>query len=345
MRIAQLAPLFVPVPPPEYGGTERIVHTLTQELVKRGHDVTLFASGGSKTSAELDQTSPKPLWQSGGNPIAWHAIEIEQLAKRSGEFDVIHSHLEVMPWLGGERYEAPLVTTMHGRLDQAEQRRLLGEFSAWPLVSISNAQRKPVEDLGLKWAATVYHGLDLAHMYQPGDGSGGYLAFVSRLSPEKGAAIAIKVAQKAGMKIVVAGPVPEENKDYFEQEVKPLLQQPNVEYAGELDDAGKNEVIGKAVGFLVPIQWDEPFGLAFIEALATGTPVISYRRGSLPELLEDGRHGYLVDGDSENELVEACRRVTSLDREECRRHVLECFAPERMAEGYELVYKRLIAQD
>lgn len=344
MRIAQVAPLYVPVPPPEYGGTERIVHTLTQELVKRGHEVTLFASGGSKTSAELERSSPKPLWESGGNPDTWHAIEVEQLARRSSEFDIIHSHLDVLPWLGGDRYEAPLVTTMHGRLDQPEQRRLLAEFNHWPLVSISDAQRKPVEDLDLKWAATVYHGLDLARMYQAGDGSGGYLAFVSRLSPEKGPDLAIKVAQKAGMKIVVAGPVPEQNSDYFEKEVKPLLDHPDVEFIGELDDAGKNEVIGKAAGFLVPIQWDEPFGLAFIEALATGTPVISCRRGSLPELLEDGRHGFLVDSD-EDALVDACRKLPSIDRDECRKYVLDRFSPGRMAEGYELVYQRLMAQD
>ena len=338
-----MAPLYVQVPPPEYGGTERIVHTLTQELVKRGHDVTLFAAGGSQTSAELAPASPGPLGLNGGDATAWHALEIEQLAKRSGEFEIIHSHLEVMPWLGGERYEAPLVTTMHGRLDQPEQRQLLEQFSAWPLVSISNAQRQPVADLDLKWAGTVYHGLDLAHTYQPGDGSGGYLAFVSRLSPEKGPAIAINVALKAGMKIVVAGPVPDQAGDYFNKEVKPLLDHPDVEYVGELDDAGKNEVIGKAAGFLVPIQWDEPFGLVFIEALATGTPVISCRRGSLPELFEDGRHGFLVD--SEADLVEACQRVNGLDREECRNWVLERFSPDRMAAGYELVYERLIAQD
>jgi glycosyltransferase involved in cell wall biosynthesis len=343
MRIAQVAPLFVPVPPVQYGGTERIVHTLTQELVKRGHEVTLFAAGGSKTSAELHSTSPAPLWQSGGDALAWHAIEIEQLAKRSGDFEIIHSHLEVLPWLGGDRYMAPLVTTLHGRLDLPEQKRLFSEFRDWPLVSISNAQRKPLEGLDLRWVATVYHGLDLRRMYQPGDGRGGYLAFVSRLCPEKAPALAIKVALKAGMRIVIGGPVPEQDKAYFDSEVKPLLKDPNVEFVGELDDRGKNEVIGNAVGFLVPIQWDEPFGLVFIEALATGTPVISCSRGSLPELIEDGRHGFLAA--NEDELVDACRKVTSLDREECRRWVLDRFSPELMAENYEVVYKRLIAQD
>lgn len=340
MRIAQVAPLFVPVPPVEYGGTERIVHTLTQELVKRGHDVTLFASQGSKTSAELHSTSPAPLWQSGGDALAWHAIEIEQLAKRSGDFDVIHSHLEVLPWLGGDRYEAPLVTTMHGRLDQPEERKLLAEFREWPLVSISNAQRKPVEDLKLKWAATVYHGLDLERMYDQGPGDGGYLAFVSRLAPEKGPPLAIKVAQAAGMKLILAGPI--SDPDYFESDIKPLLDHSDVEFIGELDDAGKNEVIGKAAGFLVPIQWDEPFGLAFIEALATGTPIISCPRGSLPELIEGGRHGFLAE--DEAALVEACKKVGSLDRDECRRWVLDRFSPAQMTAGYERVYAQLIAQ-
>jgi glycosyltransferase involved in cell wall biosynthesis len=339
MRIAQVAPLFTSVPPTEYGGTERVVHTLTQELVKRGHEVTLFASGDSTTSAKLHSSSPEPLWKSGGDALAWHAIEIEQLVKRSDRFDVIHSHLEILPWIGGDRYNKPLVTTMHGRLDLPEHRKLLSEFREWPLVSISNAQRKPVEDLRLRWIATVYHGLDLEHMYRLGDGSGGYLAFVSRLSPEKAPALAIKTALKAGMKIVVAGPIPEQEQDYFDAEVKPLTKDPNVEMIGELDDAGKNEVIGKAAGLLVPIQWDEPFGLAFIEALATGTPIISCRRGSLPELIEDGRHGFLTT--SETELVEACQKVTTLDRKECRSWVVERFSPARMAAGYEEVYAQL----
>lgn len=343
MKIAQVAPLFVPVPPEEYGGTERIVHTLTQELVKRGHDVTLFAAPGSKTSAELHSTSPAPLWESGGDSMVWHALEIEELVRLSGDFDVIHSHFDVLPWLGGDRYRAPMVTTMHGRLDQPEQKRTLAEFRGWPLVSISDAQRKPVQTLDLCWAATVYHGLDLEHMYRPGDGSGGYLAFVSRIAPEKGPALAIKVALRAGIRIVVAGPVPAQEKDYFESEVKPLLEEPGVEYVGELDDAGKNDVIGRAAGFLVPIQWDEPFGLAFIEALATGTPIISCPRGSLPELIQDGRHGFLVTND--DELVDACRRVTSLDREECRSWVLDRFTPGKMAANYERVYERLISSN
>ena len=339
MRIAQVAPLFMRIPPTEYGGTERIVHTLTQELVDRGHDVTLFAAAGSRTSAKLHSSSPAPLWEGGGDALAWHAIQVEELVKHSGDFDVIHSHLDILPWLGGERYNAPLLTTLHGRLDLPDQRRLLQEFRGWPLVSISNSQRKPVESLGLNWVATVYHGLDLERMYNLGDGSGGHLAFVSRLTPEKAPGLAIRTAIKAGLRIVVAGPAPEEEKDYFESEVKPLLSHPLVEFVGELDDAGKNQVIGDAIGFLVPIQWDEPFGLAFIEALATGTPVISFPRGSLPELMENGKHAILVN--DESELVEACRKVESLDRAECRRWVVERFSPDRMAEGYEAVYHHL----
>ena len=340
MRIAQVAPLFVPVPPAEYGGTERIVHTLTEQLVARGHDVTLFAAPGSKTSADLHVASPAPLWDSGGDPVTWHAVEIEQLIRRSSEFDVIHSHLDVLPWLGGERYKTPLVTTLHGRLDQDEQRKALSVFSSWPLVSISNAQRRPVQDLDLRWLATVYHGLDLEHMYRLGDGSGGYLAFVSRLSPEKGPDVAIRVARKAGMKLVMAGPIPDHDRKFFDSKVKPLMEGADVEYVGPLDDEGKNELIGKAAGFLVPIQWDEPFGLAFIEALATGTPIISSPRGSLPELIETGRHGFLVSG--EDELAEACARVSGLDRAECRRWVVERYSPGRMAEDYERVYEGLI---
>jgi glycosyltransferase involved in cell wall biosynthesis len=332
----------MPVPPREYGGTERIVHTLTQELVARGHEVTLFAAAGSHTSAELHSTSPTPLWESGADALAAHAIEIEDLVRRSADFDVIHSHLDVLPWIAGDRYEAPLVTTMHGRLDLPDQQKLLRRFRDRPLVSISDAQRKPVQDLGLNWRATVYHGLDLEHIYHLGKGDKGYLAFVSRLTPEKAPHLAIKTAIKARMRIVVAGMVPDEEKAYFESEVKPLLDDPLVEWAGELDDAGKDEVIGGAEGFIVPIQWDEPFGLAFIEALATGTPVISMARGSLPELMESGRHGFLCT--SEDELVEACRKVGGLDRAECRRWVVERFSPSRMAEGYESVYQELVAE-
>jgi glycosyltransferase involved in cell wall biosynthesis len=340
VRIAQVAPLFVPVPPREYGGTERIVHTLTQELVARGHEVTLFASAGSETTARLHSSSPTPLWQNGADALAWHAVEVEELVIRSSRFDVIHSHLDVLPWLAGDRYEAPLVTTMHGRLDQPDQRKVLARFREWPLVSISNSQRKPVEDLHLNWCATVYHGLDLERIYRLGEGGEGYLAFVSRLTPEKAPDLAIRVAIKAGMKIVVAGIIPDEEKEYFESKVKPLLDDPLVEWVGELDDDGKNRVIGGASGFIVPIQWDEPFGLAFIEALATGTPIISCPRGSLPELIEDGRQGFLATG--EDELVEACHKVKALDRAECRRWVLERFSPSRMATDYERVYQGLV---
>src|SRR5690348_11116793 len=342
MRIAQVAPQVVPVPPTEYGGTERIVHTLTEELVALGHKVTLFASGGSRTTAELHSTSPEPVWQSGGDALAWHAIEVEELVQRSGEFDVIHSHLDVLPWLAGDRYEAPLVTTMHGRLDMPETRALLARFDQWPLVSISNSQRRPVQDLNLNWVATVYHGLDLEHMYCQGKGDGGYLAFVSRIAPEKGLHVAIKTAIEAGMHIKVAGPVPEEEKGYFEKEVEPLLDNTLVEMVGELDDKGKNELIGAAAGFLVPIQWDEPFGLAFIEALATGTPLISIERGSLPELIQNGRHGFLVNDNSE--LVDAVKKIDTIDRSECRRWVVERFSPRAMANGYEAVYGRLIEE-
>ncbi len=340
VRIAQVAPLFVPVPPREYGGTERIVHTLTQELVARGHDVTLFASAGSKTSAKLHSSSATPLWQSGADALVWHAIEVEELVEQSGRFDVIHSHLDVLPWLAGDRYAAPLVTTMHGRLDLPDQRALLSRFRHWPIVSISDAQRKPVADLRLNWRATVHHGLDLERIYQLGTGAEGYLAFVSRLTPEKAPDLAIRVAIRAGMKIVVAGVVPDEEKEYFESKVKPLLDHPLVDWVGELDDEGKNRMLGGAAGFIVPIQWDEPFGLAFIEALATGTPIISCPRGSLPELIEDGRHGFLVS--SEDELVDACRKLKTLDRNECRHWVLERYSPSRMAADYERVYQGLV---
>lgn len=338
MKIAQAAPLFVRIPPKRYGGTERIVHALTEGLVAQGHEVTLFGPGGSRTSAELHATSPAPLWEMNvSDPTAYRVLQVEELVRHSAEFDVIHSHLDYLPWLAGERLRAPVVTTMHGRLDLPELRPLLSAMREWPLVSISDAQRRPVIDLELNWVDTVHNGLDLASTYTMGRGEGGYLVFLGRIAPEKDPVTAIRVAIKAGVPLRIAARVDSVDQDYFDTMVKPLLNDPLIQWDGEVDDAGKNELLGSARALLMPLDWDEPFGLSFIEALACGTPVISSPRGSLPEIVRSGVDGYLCQ--DQQALVQACHDVVHLDRSACRIGALKRFSAERMTGDYERAYQ------
>jgi glycosyltransferase involved in cell wall biosynthesis len=232
-----------------------------------------------------------------------------------------------------------VITTLHGRLDLPEWQPLLGHYPDRPLVSISDAQRNPVSELPLNWVGTVYHGLDLAESYQLGDGAGGYLVFLGRIAPEKDPVAAIRIAVKAGIPLKIAARIDPKDQDYFESEVKPLLNHPRVEWVGQKSDVGKNELLGGAIALLLPVAWDEPFGLTFIEALACGTPVISRPRGSLPELIRNGRHGFLSN--DEDELVEACRHVTELDRRACRHWAIENFSTERMVKDYERLAARV----
>lgn len=341
MRIAQVAPLFVRIPPERYGGTERVVHALTELLVARGHDVTLFAAGGTKTSAELHASSPAPLWDMGiADPLAYRVLQVEELVNRSGDFDVIHSHIDYLPWLARERLQAPLVTTTHGHLHLDELRPLMTLMKDWPFVSISNAQRRPLADLRLNWMATVYNGLDLESKYSLGTGHGGYLAYVGRISPEKDPVTAIRIAIKAGVPMKIAARIDPIDSDYFEKEVRPLLDHKLIEWLGEVDDRSKNEIIGNARALLMPVDWDEPFGLSFIEALACGTPVISRPRGSLPEIVRHGVDGFLYA--DKDDLVRACDEVLALDRAACRAGALARFSSERMTRDYEDVYARLV---
>lgn len=340
MRIAEVAPLFVRIPPENYGGTERIVHALTEELVRRGHQVTLFGPNGSVTSAELHASSPAPLWEMDvADPLAYRVLQIEEVVRRSPEFDIIHSHVDYLPWLAGERLQAPVVTTLHGRLDLPEWRPLFSHFADRPLVSISDAQRRPLADLPLNWLATVHHGLNLAETYRCGPGTGGYLVFLGRICPEKDPVTAIRVAIRAGLPLKIAARVDPADQDYFDHHVRPLLDHPLVEWVGLQDDAGKNHLLGGARALLLPIAWDEPFGLTFIEALACGTPVISRPRGSLPELVRHGEHGFLFD--DEEDLVLACHQVPELNREACRRWAIERFSTGRMVDQYEQVFERI----
>ncbi len=337
MRIAQVAPLFVRVPPERYGGTERVVHALTEALVARGHDVTLFAAAGSCTSARLEASAPAPLWElAPADPLAYRVLQVEDVVRSSDQFDVIHSHVDYLPWLAGERLKAPVVTTLHGRLDLPEIKAVLRTARGWPLVSISDAQRRPVDDLDLNWVTTVHHGLDLESTYGFGEGAGGHLVFLGRMSPEKNPAAAIRVAISSGVPLKIAGRVDAEELDYFEAEIRPLLDHPLVEWVGEQDDRAKNALLGTARALLMPIDWDEPFGLSFIESLACGTPVISCPRGSLPEIVRHGRDGFLHE--DEDGLARACHEVLTLDRARCRADALDRFSAETMARAYERAY-------
>jgi glycosyltransferase involved in cell wall biosynthesis len=346
MRIAQVAPLVLPVPPVRYGGTERVISALTEELVRRGHDVTLFAAGGSQTSARLVPCSPRPLWHLEPSAArAYERAQVDRVSKHAAEFDIVHTHADPLLWLATETMTsvtmaAPLVATLHGHLGLPETWPVLRTEPDQPLVSISNSQRDPGLGLKLDWAATVHHGLDLASRFRLGRGAGGYLLFLGRVSPQKDPVTAIKAAIRAGFPLKIAARIDPADATFFKEQVRPLLHHPLVEWLGEQTDRRKAVLLADAAGLLVPISWPEPFGLVFIEALACGTPVISRPRGSVPELLRHGVHGFLVE--SEDELVEACRNLGRIDRRACRDWALQHFTVERMTTAYLQVYRQII---
>jgi glycosyltransferase involved in cell wall biosynthesis len=347
MRVAQVAPPFERVPPPRYGGTERVIHTLTEELVRRGHHVTLFASGDSRTSARLVPTFERAVWHH-QPPYrdftpAWSVV-LGKLLRELDHFDVVHSHVDHFGFPLARQAEVPVITTLHGRLDLPELQPVFREFRELPLVSISNAQRRPVA-----WAnfvATVYHGIDLdSFTFNPRPGE--YLAFLGRISPDKGLDIAIRVAREAGLPLKVAARMPlpfrddpnvRGDWDYWDSVIRPLLGS-DIEMVGEVGGPDKDAFLRHAAALLFPIRWPEPFGLVMVEALACGTPVLALRGGSAPEVVRDGVTGFVCD--SEADLVEAVRGVASLDRGDCRREAEQRFSPASMAEAYECVYGRL----
>jgi glycosyltransferase involved in cell wall biosynthesis len=338
MRIAQLAPLYESVPPKLYGGTERIVHYLTEELVALGHEVTLFASGDSETSAEL-----VPGWERSlrlGNvsdPLAHHLLMVERVFKRCGDFDVIHSHLDYLPFPFARMHAGiPVVTTLHGRLDLPELRPIFEEFGEAPLISISDAQREPVS--WANWQGTVHHGLP-PDLYRPRLNPGGYLAFLGRFSPEKRADLAISIAIRCGVPLKMAAKVDRPDQDYFHDHIKPMLSHPLIEFLGEIGEDRKEEFLGGAMALLFPIDWPEPFGLVMIEAMACGTPVIALRRGSVPEVIRDGVSGFVVR--DEDEAVAAVAKAANVDRAGCRAYFEERFTAARMAGEYLDIYRRL----
>ena len=344
MRIAQVAPLFESVPPRLYGGTERIVSYLTEELVRRGHDVTLFASGDSRTSAQLVPIVDRATRLDGtshGVIGAEFTRELGMVFARARDFDVIHCHVDYLAFPFDGLTPTPTVHTMHGRLDLPHLVSMYRQFRTVPLVSISDAQREPLEPLGVRWAGTVYHGLPVDRFaFAPRDE--GYLAFLGRISPEKRADLAIEVALRVGLPLKIAAKVDPADQEYFERVVEPMLDDPLVEFLGEIGEQDKAAFLGGARALLFPIDWPEPFGLVMIEAMACGTPVIARPCGSVPEVVVDGRTGFLAD--TLVDLADAVKRVDELDRAECRRHVETRFSVSRMAEEYERVYRRLGAR-
>jgi glycosyltransferase involved in cell wall biosynthesis len=342
MKIAQVAPLTEAVPPKLYGGTERIVAYLTDELVSLGHDVTLFTSGDSVTTAKLEAVWPRALRldERIRDYIAPHIVLLEKVARRIHEFDIVHIHVDYLGYPVLKRLGVPFLATLHGRLDLTELKPLYELFDDVPVVSISDSQREPLPEA--HYVATVYHGLP-ERLLLPGFGAGGYLAFIGRISPEKAPDAAIRIAAKAGLPLKIAAKVDKVDRDYFVERIEPLLSQPHVEYIGEIGDDEKAAFLGKAAGLLFPIAWREPFGLSMIEAMACGTPVVAFRNGSVPEVVDEGVTGFIVE--DEDQAAAAVRRLPSLDRARIRRVFEQRFTARRMAEDYVTVYRGLIARE
>jgi glycosyltransferase involved in cell wall biosynthesis len=339
MRIAQIAPLAESVPPKLYGGTERVVAWLVDGLVEQGHDVTLFASGDSKTRGKLHAVWPKALrlGQKGVDPSSVNAVLLEAIAERAAEFDVIHSHIDWLPLPLLGRLGVPFLTTMHGRLDLPGLSSVIREFPRAPLVSISDHQRLPLPDAN--WLETVQHGLP-CDLFHPSYVAGSYLAFLGRLTAEKGPEAAIRIARAAGKPLRIAAKVPRAETVYFRKNLEPLLDGNRVQLVGEVDDTRKQPFLAEAAALLFPISWPEPFGLVMIEAMACGTPVIAYRAGSVPEVIEDGITGFIVE--SEEEAVGAVRESFRLDRRAIRTRFEQRFSVQRMVRQYEKLYGELI---
>jgi glycosyltransferase involved in cell wall biosynthesis len=337
MRIAQVAPLFESVPPKLYGGTERVVSNLTEALVDQGHDVTLFASGDSETRAHLVAACERSLRLDTQciDQMSHHVLMLEKVFAAADSFDVVHFHIDYMHFPLSRRIGPRRVTTLHGRLDIPDLVPLYREFPREPLVSISGAQRKPIP--WANWVGTVYHGLpDDLFRFEPRPDD--YLAFLGRISPEKGIEHAVEIARRAGLKLRVAAKVDAADREYYEAAVRPLFDAPGIEFLGEINEYEKQEFLGKAFALLFPITWPEPFGLVMIEAMACGTPIVAFSNGSVPEVMEEGVSGFTCDG--VDAAVEAVGRAGGLSRIECRRYFERRFTAGRMASDYVEIYQR-----
>ncbi len=341
MRIAQIAPLHEAVPPKLYGGTERVVSFLTEELVALGHDVTLFASGDSVTSAKLEAIWPRALRLDPAirDPIAPHMLLMEAARAKADEFDVLHFHMDYWSFSLFGRQRTPFVTTMHGRLDLAELQPVFNTFPHVPIVSISDAQRRPLPQAN--YVRTVLHGLP-ANLLTPQPGPKDYLAFLGRIAPEKGPDRAIRIARACGIPLKIAAKVDKADQVYFDSVVRPMLSDGGVEMIGEINDAQKPEFLGGARALLMPIDWPEPFGLVMIEAMACGTPVIAFNRGSVPEIVEHGVSGFVVE--DETGAMSAVSRLGELSRDTVRARFDARFTAKRMAEDYLSIYRSLAAE-
>jgi glycosyltransferase involved in cell wall biosynthesis len=342
VKIAQIAPLVESVPPQLYGGTERVVSWLTEELVRQGHEVTLFASGDSQTKAELAAVVPRGLRLDGiHNSLPYNIIMLDQVAERMDEFDVIHFHIDFFHYPIFRNMAHKTLTTLHGRQDLPELPDIYRAFPHMPLVSISNHQRLPVPPVN--WRGTVYHGLPEAQ-YREGKGEGGYLAFLGRICADKGPVEAIEIARRAGMKLKMAAKVDPVDQAYFDNVVKPLIEKsPHVEFIGEINDGQKQEFLGNAKALLFPISWPEPFGLVMIESLACGTPVVAFKCGSVPEIMEDGLTGFVVE-----DIAGAAAAVGRLDmlyRPTIRARFEERFSARAMARDYLKIYGQLAQRE
>lgn len=337
MRIAQVSPLYESVPPRCYGGTERIVSFLTEELVRRGHHVTLFASGDSETSAHLVPICPEALRLSDArDKLCQHIYMMERVARRAYDYDIIHWHIDYLHFPISRRLQTPHLTTLHGRLDMPELGPVYDEFGDMPVVSISQSQRAPLPQAW--WLGNVYHGIP-RDLYEFREEPEGYLAFLGRICPEKRLDRAIEIAKATGIPLKIAAKVDPADQEYFDQEIKHLLDDPLIEFIGEIDDDAKGPFLGAATATLFPIDWPEPFGLVMIESMACGTPVIAFKNGSVPEVMDHGVTGFVVD--SLDEAIECAGRVSKLDRRKIREVFETRFSTERMVDDYLSLYESI----
>jgi glycosyltransferase involved in cell wall biosynthesis len=339
MHIAQIAPLTEAIPPKLYGGTERVVSWLTEELIALGHDVTLFASGDSVTSARLHAAWPRALRLDGSvrDANALHMMMLEQVYRQAGDFDILHCHLDYYSFSLFSRQATPFVTTLHGRLDLPEHQPVFDTYSTVPVVSISNAQRRLLPQAN--WVRTVYHGLP-ARLLEPKRITPSYFAFLGRIAPEKRVDRAIRIARHCGMPLKIAAKVDPADRDYFDEQIHPQIKAAsNVEYIGEISDKEKSDFLSGATVLLVPIDWPEPFGLVMIEAMACGTPVIAFNRGSAAEVVDEGISGFVVE--DEAGAIGAVDRLGQLSRPKIRQQFEKRFTARRMAQDYLAVYRTL----
>jgi glycosyltransferase involved in cell wall biosynthesis len=338
MRIAQVPPLYESVPPKLYGGTERVVSYLTEELVAQGHQVTLFGTKDSITKAKLFPVCDRAtrLNPECKDPLAWHVYQMQMVKEHAHEFDIIHFHTDYLHFPVSAENQYRDLTTLHGRLDLNDLKPLYRKFYNRPVVSISNSQRQSLPHIN--WLDTVYHGLP-KDLYQPGKGEGGYLAFLGRISPEKRPDRAIEIAKRTGIKLKMAAKIDPADQEYYEKVVKPLLDHPLVDFTGEIGEDQKGEFLGNAMALLFPIDWPEPFGMVMIEALANGTPVIAFNHGSVPEIIDHGRTGFIVN--NMEQAAKAVEKLHLLNRNTCRTIFESLFTASVMAENYVLLYERL----